>query len=503
METIVTLYSTNLYPNYEHTIDFESREIQESYFNSKFLNTRVKTNTKADAFISTMNVELDVNKASLYDYLSIRDLNGKLYYYFILSQSQITKSVTELSLKLDVFQTYQFDMIFMQSYVDRCHVDRWDSHGLPTENNLDEQLEYGDTILTTEELVKEFPLNFMICATTPIGKITTGTGGSEGGGGGSSNGDPSKGLVSCDLIRMLKGYEGFSPVAYDGGDGTLTIGYGTTSVYDPENFQELSPECTEKDATIVMYNSITKRYAQQVTTRMLSDGVNMENVKINQYDAFVDLCYNAGYGGFSESPMYELFLKDPNDPRIYDEWLDWYIRDQNGVLPGLIARRKSEAEMYRNAIYEKRPINIIGTGTIVTDNNGNGYMPCGEKDERIKVVQSARKLLGVPYVFGGNFPPLGNDHGTDCSGLIQWAYNDVGIKVSRTTYTQIEEGVPIEKLEDCKAGDLIFPNRDHVVMCTQNSGKQIIIIHAPTEGQNVVEKPIYFDNPIAIRRIIV
>ena len=37
--------------------------------------------------------------------------------------------------------------------------------------------------------------------------------------------------------------------------------------------------------------------------------------------------------------------------------------------------------------------------------------------------------------------PLGNDGGTDCSGLCQWAYNDNGISISRTTYSQIDEGV--------------------------------------------------------------
>ena len=36
---------------------------------------------------------------------------------------------------------------------------------------------------------------------------------------------------------------------------------------------------------------------------------------------------------------------------------------------------------------------------------------------RLNVLNSARKLIGKPYVFGGNYPPLGGDIGTDCSGL--------------------------------------------------------------------------------------
>lgn len=37
-----------------------------------------------------------------------------------------------------------------------------------------------------------------------------------------------------------------------------------------------------------------------------------------------------------------------------------------------------------------------------------------EADElRMKVLNSARKLIGKPYVWGGNYPPLGSDVGTD------------------------------------------------------------------------------------------
>lgn len=51
----------------------------------------------------------------------------------------------------------------------------------------------------------------------------------------------------------------------------------------------------------------------------------------------------------------------------------------------------------------------------------------------------AKKLLGKPYRFGGNYPPLGVSDGTDCSGLCQWAYNEVGIRINRSTETQNEQ----------------------------------------------------------------
>ena len=68
-----------------------------------------------------------------------------------------------------------------------------------------------------------------------------------------------------------------------------------------------------------------------------------------------------------------------------------------------------------------------------------------------EVITSARKLIGKPYVWGGNYGGLGDlfgnkADGTDCSGLCQWAYYDCGLLESVglggrwTTYTMINHG---------------------------------------------------------------
>ncbi|MDU6982752.1 MAG: phage tail spike protein, partial [Clostridium perfringens] len=64
------------------------------------------------------------------------------------------------------------------------------------------------------------------------------------------------------------------------------------------------------------------------------------------------------------------------------------------------------------------------SGNLVLDPNApQGVGVDGSDSLRNSVVNSARKLIGKPYVWGGNYPPLGSDAGTDCSGLMQWAYN--------------------------------------------------------------------------------
>jgi peptidoglycan DL-endopeptidase CwlO len=57
---------------------------------------------------------------------------------------------------------------------------------------------------------------------------------------------------------------------------------------------------------------------------------------------------------------------------------------------------------------------------------------------------------GLPYIWGGTGP-----NGFDCSGLIQWAYKQLGIKLPRTSSAQSQVGVPVSKSQ-LKPGDLVF-----------------------------------------------
>lgn len=66
------------------------------------------------------------------------------------------------------------------------------------------------------------------------------------------------------------------------------------------------------------------------------------------------------------------------------------------------------------------------------------------------MVQTARNMLGAPYSFGGTEPD-----GFDCSGLVVYAANSVGISLPRTAREQMNEGVPVAR-DQLLAGDLVF-----------------------------------------------
>ncbi len=63
----------------------------------------------------------------------------------------------------------------------------------------------------------------------------------------------------------------------------------------------------------------------------------------------------------------------------------------------------------------------------------------------------ALRYLGVPYRWGGADPVTG----FDCSGLVQFAYAQVGIRLNHYTGTQFTEGAPVPDGQ-LRPGDLVF-----------------------------------------------
>lgn len=79
--------------------------------------------------------------------------------------------------------------------------------------------------------------------------------------------------------------------------------------------------------------------------------------------------------------------------------------------------------------------------------------PAGSSWQQSRVVSLAKAQVGKAYVWGATGPSS-----FDCSGLVQWVYkNAVGKTVSRTTYTQVYEGVNVTvSTSSLRPGDLLF-----------------------------------------------
>ncbi len=112
-----------------------------------------------------------------------------------------------------------------------------------------------------------------------------------------------------------------------------------------------------------------------------------------------------------------------------------------------------------------------------------------------RVVALAKQHLGTPYVWGGEAPG-----GFDCSGLMQWAYGQVGVELPRVSTQQAKAGREVSAAE-ARPGDLVFFERgrvDHIGMYA-GSGQWVV---APKTGDVVKLQDVDLSKATSIRRVL-
>ncbi|MFE0187992.1 C40 family peptidase [Streptomyces sp. NPDC058989] len=121
-----------------------------------------------------------------------------------------------------------------------------------------------------------------------------------------------------------------------------------------------------------------------------------------------------------------------------------------------------------------------------------------------KAIDWAMHQLGTLYQWGGSCTAA---HGPDpmsrcdCSSLMQQAYAHAGIKLTRTTYTQVSEGKAVSP-KHLKPGDLIFSRGtasrpEHVGMAIGEG----LVIEAPRTSKPVRITPLKDWAVLAVRRV--
>ncbi len=512
--TIYLLNCIGLDTSYNHTYMFKNKQSQYNYFLSKIVLTI------NDTVFNKRNQSIVVDKyiydsqLELCNYCMFLNENNKPEYYFIVDKIYKSDESTQLILQLDVFQTFIFDVsLSSTSYIDRYHQQTYfnRAEGMVLNKDIfleDEGLEVGEYTVNNITEVYNYSNKGVYIATSST-CLTTPLGGGQGGGTG-SNGDLWKqGLVSENGFLLIKSMEAFSPVPYNIGDGTNTIGYGTTQVHDSENYNLLAPSCTEEQASEVFANSLDNNYALRVLNLLKSSGKDLSTVKQSHFDAFVSFCYN--HYSIQDDDIWIMYINGASEEEIAERWKTTVIMEGTAFEEGLRDRREREANAFLG-IYNPKQIQNL-QGGYVTENNGKGYIPDRytvntptTSELRDNIVRSAEKLLGKPYRYGGNYPPLGSSDGTDCSGLCQWAYNDNGIKITRTTYTQINEGKLITQSQ-ARKGDLVFTrgygDNGHVVMFLSDNGDGTIeVIEAKETGTNIMYNTRSVDDLYMFRNLL-
>ena len=122
-----------------------------------------------------------------------------------------------------------------------------------------------------------------------------------------------------------------------------------------------------------------------------------------------------------------------------------------------------------------------------------GKRPLAGTGAAITAVNAALDKQGSPYASGRSGPSR-----FDCSGLVQYAYEQAGIKLPSSTKAQRTEGRRVSQ-SDLRPGDVLFFYRSgsHAGIYV-GDGK---VVHAPGTGQGVKVENYKYVGPVnTIRR---
>lgn len=115
----------------------------------------------------------------------------------------------------------------------------------------------------------------------------------------------------------------------------------------------------------------------------------------------------------------------------------------------------------------------------VSDKTGSA----SSRKEREKIIEAAKKYVGVPYVWAGNDPK-----GFDCSGFTSYVMKELSKDLPRRAIDQYESSVKVNK-KNVEKGDLVFFDNgggiSHVGIIVSDKGQPLQMIHA-SSSQGII-----------------
>lgn len=138
--TIYVCSGVRLDNRYEHSIYFENATAQQEYFAGKVVQTFPAYSYLRKSW--PLQVQATMEEAKSWSYLFFRNGTGKYYYYFINQVEYKNDNMVELTLELDVLQTYLEEIRtgLLPCFVERQHTETDN----PGEHTVDEGLDIGE-----------------------------------------------------------------------------------------------------------------------------------------------------------------------------------------------------------------------------------------------------------------------------------------------------------------------------------------------------------------------
>ena len=141
--------------------------------------------------------------------------------------------------------------------------------------------------------------------------------------------------ITANGLELIKSFEGFSPSIYLDSAELPTIGYGHLIKSNEKDLFRAG--ITKSKAEELLKADIIT--AEKTVVRLITVSLND-----NQFDALVSFTFNLGAGVLQRSTLRQKINRQEYT-QASEEFLRW-VYANGRKIPGLIRRRKAEAELY-------------------------------------------------------------------------------------------------------------------------------------------------------------
>ena len=181
-----------------------------------------------------------------------------------------------------------------------------------------------------------------------------------------------------------------------------------------------------------------------------------------------------------------------------DELIEINNLETDSLRPGQKILVKHAAELKQSKPYEailSQAHEEMGSEQI------SEHLKATEFGLQDRLILFAKKMLDIPYRFGGNSPL-----GIDCSAYVKKVYSLIGVNLPRSAREQFKEGIPVDE-NNLSIGDLVFFRTyasypSHVGIYLGNN----LFIHASSKSKKVtidsLATPFYLKRFIGAKRLL-
>lgn len=240
--------------------------------------------------------------------------------------------------------------------------------------------------------------------------------------------------------------------------------------------------------------SVAKKYSVSANELREINNLRTKRLKVGQH-LVVKQAPPKSYSVKKGDNIWSIARRFNLDP---DELLDINNLETDSLKPGQEILLAAETEAKEPKTYDT----ILSQAHIEKEiEKISGSKEIGELGLQDRLTLFAKKLLNIPYRFGGN-----SVFGIDCSAYVKRVYSLIGVDLPRSAREQFHEGKSVDG-EELSIGDLVFFKTyasfpSHVGIYLGNN----LFIHASSRSKKVtidsLDTPYYLKRFIGAKRLL-